>query len=189
MKRLAVRAGIVAAFFVLAFFAFGFLSAQTACAHDPRFVCSPREDNPVVVPDPVKSWAYYGHLKESQHDAFTFTVAAPLHVPWNLLVDRRDAQNDARPYAVLSNLSGKPIAQLDFAAAAPFYEPFSRLHYLQTKTVDLQLAPGTYTIVVSMRGSGRRQRYVMAVGEAERFTPAEIPYVLGAIYRIRALNY
>ena len=189
MKRYAARAGFIAGLFVLVYCAIGFFGAQTACAHDPRFICSPRDGRAVEIPDPGKSWAYYGHLKAEQQDAFTFTVAAPLHVPWSLLIDARDSSDPARPYAIISDRSGREIAHLDFTHVAPFYEPFSRERYLQTNTLDLYLTPGTYTIAVSMRDGDRRQRYVMAIGDAERFTPAEIPYVLGAIYRIRARNF
>jgi len=46
------------------------------------------------------------------------------------------------------------------------------------------LEPGTSTLVVSMENGRAPQRYVLAVGEEERFSPLEIPYVLGAVYRI-----
>ncbi|MEO6834378.1 MAG: hypothetical protein ABI231_00500 [Candidatus Tumulicola sp.] len=180
----------VASLAVLVWFAFGYLSARPACAHDPRFVCSPRGmDRPVVIPDPAKSWAYYGGLSRGQHDVFVFTVTRPLQVPWNLLVDRRDVSNPARPVAILSGSGGVRVARLGLIGGKTFYEPFSRLTYLESTDLTLHLPPGRYEIDVGMDGGDRRQRYVMAIGAAERFNVGEIPYVLRAIRRIRSQSY
>ncbi|HYL28244.1 MAG TPA: hypothetical protein VEW74_10460 [Candidatus Nitrosotalea sp.] len=165
-------------------------AAQRACAHDPRFVCSPRTAaQPVRIPDASKSWAYYGGLAANQSDEFTFTLTRSAAVPWTLLLDTRDVKNPARPAAALFDSQGRVIAGLDFAGGwSRFYEPFSRESYLQSGIDQLNLSPGTYRIVVTMSGTAR-QRYVMAIGEAERFSPLEIPYVAGAVARIRAQRY
>lgn len=190
MKRRAWWIAGVAGLAFAAWFLIGYFSALPACAHDPRFVCSPRDAaHPVVVPDPQKSWAFYGGLRPGQRDVFTFTAARPLKVPWSLLIDRRDAPNPARPEATLADASGHPLARLDLRGAKPFYEPFSRSTYLESPDRTLDLPPGTYRIEVAMTGGGARQRYVIAIGEDERFGIGEVPYVLGAIGRIRALRY
>lgn len=168
----------------------GSATAQVACAHDPRFICSPRSaEHPVRIPDVGKSWAYYGGIGRGQSDTFAFTVDRTTQAPWNLLVDVRDANNAARPSATLYNAAGSAIARVGFAdGATTFYEPFSRESYLESRTVNLSLSPGRYSVVVTMPAAAP-QRYVMAIGEAERFSPLEIPYVIGAIARIRALRY
>jgi hypothetical protein len=172
-------------------FAFGFFSAQRACAHEPRFVCSPRSaSDAIAIPDPSRSWAFYGHLVPGQNDVFTFRAPQALVVPWNLLVDVRDRAIPTRPQAVLRTSEGRAIAQLRVSGRRTFYEPFSRETYIMSPTPRLRLGPGNYCVVVTMRGSTKReQRYVMAIGEAERFGIGEFPYVLGAIHRIRARDY
>ncbi|MDQ2991303.1 MAG: hypothetical protein M3R30_00580, partial [Candidatus Eremiobacteraeota bacterium] len=158
--------------------------------HDPRFACSPRgEANAIAIADATTSWAFYGHLKTGQADVYAFTLRSPATVPWNLLVDERDAGNLARPAATLSSPVGKIVAGTDFGRQETFYEPFSRERYASTRVRTLRLAAGTYRIVVTMEGGSAEQRYTLAVGSAERFGIADVPYVLGAIHRIRALDY
>ncbi len=174
---------LVAAFVVL--FAAGVLSAGTACAHDPRFACSPRgADRPIRIADPTKSWAFYGDLGPRELDRYVFEVKRAAAIPANLLVDVRDAANPARPVAVVANARGTTVATLDLRAPVRFYEPFSHVHYLSSPVERLALQPGRYTIDVTMHGGTAPQRYTLAVGADERFGLTEIPFVLGAIYRI-----
>jgi hypothetical protein len=181
---------VLAALFVAALCVVGFLGAGRACAHDPRFACSPRTPvNPVVIADPEKSWAFYGHLATGEADRYAFSVRTPLRVPWNILVDERDARNPARPSATLFDANGAVRARIDLRDATMFFEPFSRERYLSSPERELSLAPGAYTIDVSMRGGHATQRYTLAIGEAERFSVLDVPYVAGAIVRIRALRY
>ncbi|MGP8100593.1 MAG: hypothetical protein ACLQHL_07505, partial [Candidatus Cybelea sp.] len=71
----------------------GALSAGRACAHDPRFACSPRDTNdPVVVADPQKSWAFYGHLRAGEEDRYAIETPKAVAVPVQLLVDRRESR-------------------------------------------------------------------------------------------------
>ena len=188
VKRGLLRIGGFAAIALAVWVVVGSLTAQTACAHDPRFVCSPRpQSHPVLIPDAGKSWAYYGSLASGQHDAFVFSIDRPLDVPWQLLVDRRDAFNPARPQATLSGPGG--VAARVTSEDTAFYEPFSRLSYVTSPDRTLHLQPGAYAVDVTMVRGDRPQRYVMAIGSAERFGLGEIPYVLGAIARIRAQRY
>lgn len=166
-------------------FVVGVFSAGTACAHDPRFACSPRgAEHPITVPDPTKSWAYYGDLAPGETDRYVFTVIKPAEIPASLLLDARDAANPARPVAVLADRAGHVVKQLDLRAPVQFDERFSRVHYLSSPTANLHLAPGDYTVDVTMRGGSEPQRYTLAIGADERFSLTEIPFVLGAIYRI-----
>jgi len=172
----------------------GMFDAQRACAHDPRFACSPRDAaHPVHIGDPQKSWAFYGRLAPTQQDTYTFDVRRPLRVPWNLLIERSDAGKPSRPTAQIFNASGKEVAERTITAdATPFYEPFSGIHYLSSVNTRIALPRGAYRIVVSMSGkppTREAQRYVLAIGEDERFTIGEIPYVLGAVLRVRMRGY
>ena len=183
MKRRIVAILIAA---VAVMFIAGMLSAGTACAHDPRFACSPRgSDHPVVIPDPTKSWAYYGDLAPGEADRYVFTVVTAAKIPASILVDVRDAQaNSARPVAAVTDGRGRSVATLDLHAPIQFDEPFSRVRYVGSPTTTLSLVPGNYAIEVTMRGGTKPQRYALAVGSEERFGLGEIPYVLGAMYRI-----
>ena len=70
----------------------GMLSATRACAHDPRFACSPRAaDRAIVVADPGKSWAFYGRLGSGAEDRYEIDATHALTVPVQVLIDQRDA--------------------------------------------------------------------------------------------------
>jgi len=167
----------------------GYFSALSACAHDPRFACSPRsQDHPVTIPDAGKSRAYYGSLAASGSDRYRFDLAAPLSVPVNLLVDDRDVKNASRPVFKLER-DGTTVSRIDFVHWEKFYEPFSREGYVETPERQLLLPAGHYVATVTMEGGVAPQRYTLAIGNAERFSVFEVPYVLGAIHRIRALQY
>lgn len=171
-------------------FVAGITSAQVACAHDPRFACSPRSaDRAVQIPDPSKSWAYYGRLLAGASDTYRFTVEQQLRVPMSLLIEVPDASNPARPSIALTDERGKTVAVWDFTRSERFHEPFSGLDYLTTPQRNEVLAPGTYAATVTMHGGTLPQRYVFAIGEAEKFGVGEIPYVLGAVYRVKTRGY
>ena len=190
MKNLVLRGAIAIVLLLVVLIVGGALGAQRACAHDPRFACSPHPaSSPIAITDVAKSWAFYGHLRPGERDVYTIDVPSEARVPWSLLVDRRDAGNPARPFATITTATGHPVAQTDFRQSEAFYEPFSRERYLTTPDVALTLPPGRYNLTVGMRGGNRPQRYAMAIGTEERFALTEIPYVLGAIHRIRSLNY
>jgi len=184
---LRVAIGVLGA--VCGLFLVGYLNAATACAHDPRFPCSPRESgHPVVVGDPSKSWAYYGHLSPGQQDHYVFKTTHPATIPFGVLVDARDAVNPARPAAKLFNSRGEELARTGPIVRA-FYEPFSRESYLSSDDVKVPLAAGTYRFIVAMHGGTMAQRYTLAVGSQERFGILDVPYAVGAIARIRAQRY
>jgi len=189
-RRRILRATGLALLLLLAWLGSGYIGAQRACAHDPRFACSPRDAaHAIHIADPTKSWAFYGRLAPGQHDRYQFALHHAATVPWNLLIERADAANAARPVATLTGASGTVISRITLARAQRFYEPFSRIDYLSSPPVNLHLAPGKYRIEVAMSGPGAAQRYVMAIGAQERFGLWEIPYVLGAIHRIRTRGW
>ncbi len=168
----------------------GIFSAGRACAHDPRFACSPRPaSNPILISDPAKSWAFYGRLAGGGEDRYVVKTAVPQQIPANILIDTRDTLNPARPRATFYDVRGKTLATLDMRYAQPFYEPFSRVHYLSSPIRVITFQPGTTTIVIAMRGGNASQRYTFALGRDERFDLLEIAYLGGALYRIHNRKY
>lgn len=186
MKR--ALALIVAALLVVVIA--GALSAARACAHDPRFACSPRSaGNPIVVSDPEKSWAFYGRLEAGEEDRYAIETPKAIAVPVQLLVDQRDAANPARPVATVVGVSGRTVATVDLALPQAFYEPFSRVSYLESSNRVVTFPAGTSTITVTMRGAAAPQRYALAIGGNERFSVWEMPYLFGAVYRIHTRRF
>ena len=189
-RRRILRAAGLALLLLLAWLGSGYIGAQRACAHDPRFACSPRDSaHAIRIADPTKSWAFYGRLAPGQHDRYRFFLRHAATIPWNLLVEKHDATDPARPVATLTTASGRLIARATLARAQAFYEPFSGIAYLSSPPVNLHLLPGRYHIEIAMQGPGSAQRYVMAIGAQERFGLWEIPYVFGAISRIRTRGW
>lgn len=184
MKRALVALAIVLAVTLIA----GVLSAGVACAHDPRFACSPRDANPVVISDPSKSWAFYGHLAPRGHDRYRVQASAALAVPVQLLVDQRDAANPARPVATIADERGRTLATIAVDPKHTFFEPFSRVSYVTSDERTIRFPAGATWIDVAMQG-GESQRYTLAVGSEERFSPLEMPYLLGAVYRIHTRSF
>jgi hypothetical protein len=190
LKFWAKRVLVALALAVIVWFAFGWLSAQTACAHDPRFSCSPRDaHHAILIPDPQKSWAYYGRLSRGQTDAYRIVLRDRLTVPLSVSIEKSDAANPGRARVLVRDSAGHAVATVSFDRVQTFYEPFSRISYLTTANRQLLLSPGTYSIAVTMDRASLPQRYVLAVGSSERFTVGELPYVVGAVHRIRARGY
>lgn len=168
----------------------GVFSAQTACAHDPRFACSPREAaRPIVVSDPAKSWAFYGRLAERQEDHYSIQARAGTRVPVSILLDVRDAANPARPVASVYDGGGTIVERFALTNPTRFYEPFSRVYYLSSGERQITLAEGRSTVVIVMSGGSQPQRYAFAIGRNERFSPLELPYLAGALYRIHTRKF
>jgi hypothetical protein len=169
---------------------FGFFGAQRACAHDPRFACSPRdEQHTILISDPAKSWAYYGLLGNGQRDVYGIFVKNAMAVPVSVLIEKGDVGNAARPVLTISDMHDRVVATRDLRAPTEFFEPFSRVEYLTSDQGDVSLVPGLYQAFVTMRGGSSPQRYVFAIGREERFGLGEIPYVLGAMRRVNAVGY
>ena len=163
----------------------GVFSANSACAHDPRFACSPRAaSDSIDIPDPTKSWAYYGRLAPRTEDHYRFTMRDAARIPVSVLVDVRDGANPARPVVTILDEHAKIVARVDLSDPVTLVEPFSRVTYISSKDRLVTLERGAYTMLVAMQGATAEQRYTVAIGSAERFSIFEIPYVAGAIYRI-----
>lgn len=182
---------VIGIFVALALFIVaGAFSAETACAHDPRFACSARDaSHPVVVSDPAKSWAFYGRLAQGQEDHYSVQARAKTSVPVSILLDARDAANPARPVASVYDAAGTMIERITLSSPVKFYEPFSRVRYLTSGEREITLAQGSSTVVITMRGGSKPQRYAFAIGRDERFSVLELPYIAGAIYRIHTRKF
>ena len=168
----------------------GALSAGRACAHDPRFACSPRDaKHPISVSDPEKSWAYYGRLSAGTEDRYEVVTARAVTVPVQLLIDQRDAGNPLRPIAVIADPAAREISRIDLAQNRWFFEPFSRVTYLSSVKRTVSLPAGISSITVTMHGAGAPQRYTLAIGTVERFSVWELPYIVGAAFRIHARQF
>jgi len=168
----------------------GALSATRACAHDPRFACSPRDSgHPIVITEPEKSWAFYGRLGAGEEDRYEIETPHAVAVPVQLLVDQRDAGNAARPVAAVADPSGRAVATMDLSRMQPFFEPFSRVTYLESPERVIGFPAGRSTITVTMHGGELRQRYTLAIGADERFSIWEMPYLTGAVYRIHTRSF
>lgn len=183
------RAAVLLALALLVVVAAGALTAGRACAHDPRFACSPRDTDPIIVTDPQKSWAFYGRVNADTEDRYEIQTRLGATVPVQLLVDERDAGNPARPIAIVTAPSGREIATLDLGRGRPFFEPFSRVTYVAGATRNVTFPAGTSLIRVTMLGGTVAQRYTLAIGSEERFGIGEIPYLVGALYRIHARRF
>jgi hypothetical protein len=190
LKRAIFRSSAVVVLALAGWLGFGFFGAQRACAHDPRFACSPRgERHAIAIADPAKSWAYYGRLLPGQRDVYGLFVNDGLSVPVSVLIEKSDSSNAARPVLTIVDSRGKVVAVRDLRPPSEFFEPFSRVDYLTSEQAAIALQPGLYRAFVDMRGGSAAQRYVFAVGSDERFSVGEIPYVLGAVWRVRAQGY
>jgi hypothetical protein len=190
LTRWIFRWSVVVVLALAVWLGFGFFGAQRACAHDPRFACSPRdEQHAIAIMDPAKSWAYYGRLRPGQRDVYGLFVNDVMSVPVSVLIEKVDASNAARPVLTVVDSSGRVVARRNLRKPVEFFEPFSRIDYLTSEQTAVLLEPGLYQAFVDMRGGGGAQRYVFAVGAEERFGVGEIPYVLGAIWRARTVGY
>jgi hypothetical protein len=146
------------------------LSQQAADAHQPYIVKA--GSCPVRVEDPEVSKAFYGRL-DSAPQFFVVASDRALTLYVNLLVPRiKDV--DKKVWAKIVNSKKEVVAELDGAKAdwREFHEPFSGTDYYRGPEFRKQLPADTYTIEVS--SPDQRGKYVLAVGEKEVFSLAEV---------------
>ena len=152
-RVLVVRVVAVALGAFVFWLALGMSGASRACAHDPRFACSPRDaSHAVAISDARKSWAFYGDLAPGEADVYRFDLARAANVPVSLLVDERDASNPGRPVASIEAIGAPFRERIDFSRTRQFYEPFSRERYITTPDRNLSLPAGRYALRVTMQG-------------------------------------
>ena len=188
VKRVVGRTLIVLGGTLIAAFLAGVFSAGTACAHDPRFACSPRPaSSPVAIGDVVKSWAFYGRLASPQRDYYDFSTAVPLRIPSIFSSINAMPPTPARPSLIVEganqreNHAPRPEQPRHVRRAV-----FTRLVSEQerrTRSCPWPLHRGR------LDEAAAAQRYTFAIGRDERFGILEIPYVLGAVSRIHNRDF
>ena len=158
------------------------LSAPAA-AHQPRIATG----NLITVTDPAVSKAYYGQfagpsVQGNQPVVYRIeaTNAFPLYV--NVLVpDIAGQKKNVTAVITKDGDIAHPVAVLDGFKTdwKPYFEPFGHDQYFQGEEYRGEAGPGVYEIRVTAPYSVGK--YVLAIGEAESFTPAEIANALTLI--------
>ena len=169
------RRGLAAAGALLA----AALPAPPAHAHQPRIVGSARL---VHVSDPEVSKAFYARLPGTPAryvitSPRRFALYAQMTVP-----DVRGAHRDWR-MDVLGPDGRLASRRTPAARWKPFFEPFGGDHYLTGPEFRRTVPAGRYAVVVSRPGN--RGAYVLAIGEAETWNPAEAVRALAALPEIK----
>jgi hypothetical protein len=128
------------------------------------------------------SQAFYAELK-GDTDEYDFTLADSLPLYVNLLSPAipgalKDYSADVsvgteNRWQVLFALDGPSVAWADF------WEPFAGDHYWKGPERREKVGPGEYRVRVW--NPGNQGKYVLAVGEKERFTPGEIVRMTGML--------
>ena len=154
--------------------------ASPAIAHQPHVVGDAAR---VGVSDPEISKAYYGRLPgvPARYEIVSrrpFTLYAQITVP-----DIRGARRDYR--LTILGPGGQLLAQLSTPTShwKRFFEPFGGDHYLTGPEFRRHVPAGRYSVEIS--DLGNRGTYVLAIGEAERWDPAEAARALAALPAIK----
>ncbi len=153
------------------------LAATPASAHQPQVV----HTDPVMVTQPEISKAYYDELRGAPRAyRITSTQAIPLYLQ---LTVPRSSNPNGRYSADVYRLTPTRELLLTLGPGttpwAAFFEPFAGDWYLQGPELRQTLEAGDYEVDVSSEGN--RGKYVLAIGEKESFTPAEIAHALAVI--------
>jgi hypothetical protein len=145
-------------------------------AHVPHF---PTGDEPIEVPEPEVSKAYY--LQGTPGVTVTFIVApSERRLPVQVLVLDDDAGRAAQFTAVVDCGTPEELRVMDL----PYYEPFSRIAHRIVATGPLgpSVEPCRLT-VTQIAGSG--VPITVSIGDIERFTAADM---LGMLTLGRSLD-
>lgn len=142
-----------------------------------------------TVPDPAKSRAYYGTLTGDPH-TYEFTLAATSSMfIQTLLPDLGGQAGLVKPTGllveVLPNGRVSEVTRLypDDAQWEAAFEPFGGDSYLQGPMFNEILPPGRYRFEVSTPDNVTK--YVLAVGDEERWTGTNPLVLLGRIYQVK----
>jgi hypothetical protein len=144
-----------------------FFMAGTASAHQPKltFDRASSPGAPFVVTKPEISQAFYGRLKGAS-DYYLIESSVPFHLYLNILSPAIEGAR--QDYSV--ELNGQRV--IDAAGGwQKYYEPFAGDTYWKGPEYEKDAGPGRYAVTVS--NPGDTGKYVLAVGQAESFTPAE----------------
>ena len=168
-----------------------FLLAANSWAHQPRFVMDTPTgpNNPILIPDPEVSKAYYGELTGSA-DYYKISSGTTFAFYVNVLSPDVPDYNRTDLSVEVLGWDGKKILALNGRNQTweRFYEEFGGDYYLKGPEARMNLSGGEYTIIVS--SPDNRGRYSLAVGETESFPPGEIAnaYLLSPTLKSRFFN-
>jgi hypothetical protein len=161
------------------------INSMFASAHQPRMVFEAKTtiDNPVIIPDPQVSKAYYGELRGAP-DYFIINSDSPFPLYVNILTPDIAGFNRT-DFSVEVRDGNGVIALLDGGNSSwkIFYEEFGQDYYVQGPETRLNVSAGTYRIKVY--SSDNTGRYSLAVGEEESFPPGEIINTLIIVPQIK----
>lgn len=147
------------------------LSPLFASAHQPVVVSS----GEMSVTEPAISKAYYDNLRGTGR-IYVFEESQPFPLYLNLLVPK-DTNPLGRYSAKIYSVSGNALTQLAVLDGSTtqwteFYEDYGKDDYLKGPEFRTTLPGGQYAVEV-VGTSKNVGRYVLAVGETERWTPVE----------------
>lgn len=187
-----------------------FSTVEIALAHKPLFkdraISSPNSAMPI--PDPTISWAIYASLDHpGEADYFSFHANAGFSLDAQITIPAIDSLKAFAPHLALlrPGSSSPPANGVSFPVPAGygvqllnathagtsdrFDEPFTQTTYWVRQTLKETLAsPGTYYLVVFNHPTDVIQlgKYVLAVGEKERFGWQDLLTFPLAYFRVRA---
>lgn len=183
MKNMQKMLSVLALLLVLTAF-----SPFMAQAHQPRTTGQGQgdghQDDPISVPDPEVSKAYYERL-DGEPAFYKIAAEAPFALYVNILVPDIPAERDRRFSVEILNESGGRVALLDGEKSewTQFYEPFGGDAYFMGPELRMNVSEGEYTLKVF--SADNQGKYVLAVGEKEAFPPSEIFNALVTVPRIK----
>jgi hypothetical protein len=144
--------------------------AQNASAHLPRIV----DQDSIAINNPEISQAFYGTLNGKPAE-YIINSDKNFKLYINLLVPElanRDGRYSANVFLIKDGKE-ELVAFIDGASAKweEMWEEFGRDYYLKGPEFQKDMEAGTYKIIVS--GNNNQGKYVLVVGEAEKFTILE----------------
>jgi hypothetical protein len=163
-----------------------FLSICAVSAHQPRLELGVNSSmsNPIVVPNPETSQAFYGALN-GQPDYYQITSNQTFELYVNVLVPQSPGISSDFVSAQITDSSGKTIALLseNNSEWTPMFEEFGGDYYLQGPNFDQNVSAGTYYVKVFNKNN--IGKYSLAIGSIEAFPPGES---LKALFNIPLLK-
>lgn len=172
-------------FFTFFLVAFSFALASNVWAHAPRYV---QDDQLVIIKNPEVSQAFYGELKgRPAYYLIDLKVAQDLYFQI-LAPDLPGIQKDKTvtiEYAPELGRAAAGFSKIDPASAdwKNFYEDYGGDNYLEGPSLKKFGQAGYYLIkITSPDNSGK---YVLAVGEQEKFGAPELASALIVLPRLK----
>jgi hypothetical protein len=151
------------------------LTVSLAFAHQPRIEMNVNnsESNPIMVPYPEISKAYYGELR-GQPDYYEIVSDKPFNLYVNILVPNIPEYNQTRLSVEVRNITKDIIAFIDGNNSdwKEFFEEFGQDSYMMGPETRMNVSKGIYYIKVF--NANNTGRYSLAVGEEESFPIDEI---------------